>query len=75
MKSRRFGPGAAKEKPSIATVAELLARRNREAAEIILADPERYPAGSAMAIWAAMVMRSASGESDCPLRPIKDMAL
>lgn len=45
----------AKEKPSIATVAELMARRNREAAEIILADPERYPAGSAMAIWAAMV--------------------
>jgi hypothetical protein len=45
----------AKEKPSIATVAEVLARRNREAAEIILANPERYPAGSAMAIWAAMV--------------------
>jgi hypothetical protein len=55
MKTRRFGPGAAKEKPSSATVAELLSRRNREAAEIILADPERYPAGSAMAIWAAMV--------------------
>jgi hypothetical protein len=60
MKSRRFGPGAAKEKPSIATVAELLARRNREAAEVILADPERYPAGSAMAIWAAMVVRGAA---------------
>ena len=49
------GPVVAKEKPSIATVAEVLARRNREAAEIILANPERYPAGSAMAIWAAMV--------------------
>jgi hypothetical protein len=60
MKSRRFGPNAAKEKPSIATVAELLAQRNREAAEIILADPERYPAGSAMAIWAAMVVRGAA---------------
>jgi hypothetical protein len=55
MKTRRFGPNAAKEKPSIATVAELMARRNREAADVILADPERYPAGSAMAIWAAMV--------------------
>jgi len=55
MKTRRFGHGVAKEKPSIATVAELMARRNREAAEIILANPERYPAGSAMAIWAAMV--------------------
>jgi len=55
MKTRRFGPGVAKEKPSIATVAELLSRRNREAAQVILADPERYPAGSAMAIWAAMV--------------------
>ena len=48
-------PVVAKEKPSIATVAELLARRNREAAQVILADPGRYPAGSAMAIWAAMV--------------------
>jgi hypothetical protein len=55
MKTRRFGPGVAKEKPSIATVAEVLARRNRESAEVILADPERYPAGSAMAIRAAMV--------------------
>lgn len=55
MKTRRFGPGVAKEKPSIATVTELLSRRNREAAEVILADPERCPAGSAMAIWAAMV--------------------
>jgi len=57
MKTRRFRPGVAKEKPSIATVAEVLARRNREAAEVILADPEGYPAGSAMAIWAAMVAR------------------
>jgi hypothetical protein len=56
MKTRRFGPGVAQEKPSIAAVAELLSRRNREAAEVILADPERYPAGSAMAIWAAAVM-------------------
>jgi hypothetical protein len=56
MKTRRFGPGVAKERPSIATVAELLAQRNREAAEVILADPERYPAGSAMAIWAVMVV-------------------
>jgi hypothetical protein len=55
MKTRRFGPGVAKEKPSLATVAELLARRNREAARVILADSERYSAGSAMAIWAAMV--------------------
>jgi hypothetical protein len=55
MKTQRNRLNAAKEKPSIATVAELLARRNREAAEIILANPERYPAGSAMAIWAAMV--------------------
>jgi hypothetical protein len=55
MKSQWKRPNAAKEKPSIATVAELMARRNREAAEVILADPERYPAGSAMAIWAAMV--------------------
>ena len=55
MKTQRNRPGAAKEKPSIATVAELMARRNREAAEVILANTERYPAGSAMAIWAAMV--------------------
>jgi hypothetical protein len=55
MKTQRNRPNAAKEKPSLATVAELLARRNWEAAEVILANPERYPAGSAMAIWAAAV--------------------
>lgn len=29
---------------------------NLEAARIIAADPERYPAGSLMAIWADMVL-------------------
>ena len=57
------GPVVAKEKPSLATVAELLARRNREAAQVILADPERYPAGSAMAIWAAMVTSKEAGRA------------
>ena len=31
-------------------------RANRETAAIVLAGPERYPAGSLMAIWAELIL-------------------
>lgn len=36
--------------------AEIYRQSNEECARIIAADPERYPAGSLLAIWAELVL-------------------
>jgi hypothetical protein len=55
MKTQRNRPNAAKEKPSPLVAVERFDRMNREAARIVLCDPGKYPVGSAMHTWAAMV--------------------
>jgi hypothetical protein len=45
----------AKEKPSPLVAVERFDRMNQEAARIVLCEPGKYPVGSAMHTWAAMV--------------------
>ena len=46
---------------------------NREAAAIIMADAAKYPAGSLLATWAALVLQHAAGLEN--LSPMGDIPL
>jgi hypothetical protein len=47
----------------VKTKAEIYRQSNEECARTILADPERYPAGSLMAIWAELVLNPVAERS------------
>lgn len=50
------------EKATIWEARQCYDRDNQEAAALILRDPERYPLGSAMHMWAELVVKKASND-------------